>query len=210
MNELTTDSFIRMLDVTIDTVMENESYFSELDSHVGDGDFGASLSAGFRKIREEFETLDRSGIGSLLRGCGMIIMGACGGVTGPLWGNAFREAGKYSKDKSSLNLAEYLGMLEAVTARIKREGGAEQGDKTLLDALIPAVESMRESVAGKHDIGKAFARASEAASAGAEETKNFAAKKGRASYLGERAIGFPDPGAVAVARILEAIAKDLG
>jgi dihydroxyacetone kinase-like protein len=209
METLTTDTFVKMIGIAIDTVVQNEKYFSELDANIGDGDFGASLAAGFRKIEESLDTLDRDSIGSFLRGCGMIIMGACGGVTGPLWGNAFREAGKYAKDKQALELSGYLEMLEKVTARIEKEGGARQGDKTLLDALIPAVESMRKSAADGRSVKQAFAAASDAAAAGAEATKKIPAKKGRASYLGERTIGFPDAGAVAVSRIFEAIAQKI-
>jgi dihydroxyacetone kinase len=207
MDTLSIEQVVDIIRFLAEKIEEQQAYLTQLDSDIGDGDFGASLCGGFRKIRDNIESIDKGSIGAVLKECGMIITDTCGGVTGPIWGSAFREAGRYALNKETLNLLELTEMMEAVTEKIKKQGGAERGDKTLLDALIPAVEAMRAGVSENVSIDHAIARAAERATVGAENTKKIIAKKGRARYLGERTLGYPDPGAVAISLLLNMLSN---
>jgi len=193
------------MNIVIDTVLENEGYFCELDSAAGDGDFGSSLASGFRGIQASWETLDKNDIGAFMERCGMIMMEKCGGASGPIWGTAFRQAGRYAKGKEKMDLKEVSDFFQALINGVQKMGGAKLGDKTLLDALIPAAESLKNSASKGEDLLSAFRKSVEEAEHGAESTKEIAARKGRALYLGDRSVGFYDAGAKAVAVILSAI-----
>jgi dihydroxyacetone kinase-like protein len=197
--------FVDSMNILIDTVMENESYFCELDSAAGDGDFGSSLANGFRGIRSSWEMLNKNDIGAFMERCGMIMMEKCGGASGPIWGTAFRQAGHYAKGKEKMGLKELSDFFQAMVNGVQKMGGAKLGDKTLLDALIPATESLKSSASKREDMLLAFKKSVEAAENGAESTKEITAHKGRASYLGDRSIGYYDAGAKAIAVILSAI-----
>jgi dihydroxyacetone kinase len=197
------------MDRVIDTVIENEDYFCELDSAAGDGDFGTSLANGFRAIRDSWSGLEKGDIGAFMRACGMIMMEKCGGASGPIWGSAFRRGGRYAQGKQSLDLQELSEFFQALVSGVQKMGGAQLGDKTLLDALIPATESLKKSASAGEDILSAVKKSVEAAEKGAEKTKEIAATKGRAQYLGDRSVGHYDAGAKAVAVILAAICRDL-
>jgi len=201
MKYLTTSDYLDIVSVMADVVVENESYFCELDSKAGDGDFGTSLAKGFKAIKENWEDLNKEDIGSFMRACGMIIAESCGGVSGPIWGAAFTQAGRYAKGKNKINIVELSELYQSMVDGIQKTGGAEIGDKTLLDALIPAVESLKGSALRNEDIISSMRKFVEEAVNGAESTKGIVARKGRASYVGERSLGFPDPGAMAVAII---------
>ncbi|MBN1837945.1 MAG: DAK2 domain-containing protein, partial [Spirochaetales bacterium] len=138
-----------------------------------------------------------------------IIMQNCGGASGPIWGTAFRQAGRYAKGKGQLSLEELSEFSQAMVDGVQAIGGAKLGDKTLLDALIPATESLKASAASGEEMRKALDKSAEAADKGAEGTREISAAKGRASYLGERSIGRCDAGAKAVAIILKEIARRL-
>jgi dihydroxyacetone kinase-like protein len=193
------------MNIVIDTVLENEGYFCELDSAAGDGDFGSSLASGFRGIRASWEMLNKNDIGAFMERCGMIMMEKCGGASGPIWGTAFRQAGRYAKGKEKMDLKEVSDFFQALINGVQKMGGAKLGDKTLLDALIPAAESLKNSASKGEDLLSAFRKSVEEAEHGAESTKEIAARKGRALYLGDRSVGFYDAGAKAVAVILSAI-----
>jgi dihydroxyacetone kinase-like protein len=190
------------MNIVIDTVLENEGYFCELDSAAGDGDFGSSLAKGFRGIRSSWESLNKDDIGAFMKDCSMIIMEKCGGASGPIWGTAFRQAGNYAKGKERMDLEELSEFFQAMVNGVQKVGGARLGDKTLLDALIPATESLKCSAAEQEDMLLAFKKSVKAAENGAESTKEIAANKGRASYLGDRSVGYYDAGAKAIAVIL--------
>jgi len=186
-----------------DIIIENEVYFCELDSPAGDGDFGMSLSKGFRQLKAEWDCIPDDDIGAFLKGSGMIITEHCGGASGPIWGSAFRASAKYSEGKAALNAVEVAALFQACAAGIQKRGGASLGDKTLLDALIPAAEGMRLN-AGKGLFPMLRAGAT-AAAKGADKTKEIVASKGRASYVGERSLGHPDAGAMAVSIIFKSL-----
>lgn len=200
---------INVVDIMSDIILKNEVYFCELDSAAGDGDFGMSLSKGFKVLKAEWEDLSKDDIGAFLKGCGMLITEHCGGASGPIWGSAFRAAGKYSAGKTELNLKELGELLQSAIDGIQKTGGAKLGDKTLLDALIPAVESLKTSNETGEDMLEAMKKSAKEAVLGGEKTKEIIAKRGRASYLGERSINFPDAGATAIGIIFTGIVEKL-
>ncbi len=198
MRTISKDNVISTVAAMCNIIIENEVPFCELDSVAGDGDFGMSLAKGFKQVQAQWGELETEDIGAFLKSCGMIITEHCGGASGPIWGSAFRGMGKYAQGKSELTLAEMGEMLQSAIDAIQKRGGAKLGDKTLLDALIPLVESIKASAAAEHALQAAFNQAAEAAVAGAEKTKLISASKGRASYVGERSVNFPDAGATAI------------
>lgn len=191
------------------TIVDNTVYFSELDAVVGDGDFGYSLQGGFEVVLSDFETLDRTSVGNLLKKIAMIIVAKVGGSSGPMWGTAFLRAGATAADKVSLSGQDVVEMLNAASAGIMQRGGASLGEKTLLDSLVPATESLERSLsdpatAADHGVA-AVQRMADVATKAAEETKSMVAKRGRAAYTGDRSIGSVDAGAMAIGIILQAI-----
>jgi dihydroxyacetone kinase-like protein len=189
---------------------ENEKYFGDLDGEMGDADFGKSLAEGFRAIQAEFDRIDHSDIGVLLLKCGMIFAANVGGCSGPIWGTAFMRAGMTAKGKTVLTLADVVAMGRNAVQGMQARGGASPGDKTLLDAVIPALDKIEEvSKTNSDDVAGAMHAAAEAATAAIEGTRNWVAKRGRASYAGERTIGTLDPGVVAVATMAAAVVKEL-
>lgn len=209
MDRLNTADIVRIVDIMSDIIIENEVYFCELDSIAGDGDFGMSLAKGFKVLKNEWEGLSREDIGSFLKDCGMLITEHCGGASGPIWGSAFRSAGKYAAGKDSVDAKELGALLQSAVDGIQKRGGAKLGDKTLLDALIPATEAIKASGEAGEDLPEAMKKGAEAAVAGAEKTKEIVASKGRATYLGERSINHPDAGAMAIGIIFTGIVNKL-
>lgn len=201
MDTITVQHVMDSMDAVIDTVLKNEGYFCELDSAAGDGDFGSSLAKGFRGLRSKWESLNKDDIGAFMRSCGMIIMEKCGGASGPIWGTALMQAGRYAKGKKRVDLKELSELFQSMVNGVQKIGGASLGDKTLLDALIPATESLRDSALEHEGMLLALRKCVKAAENGAESTREIAAKKGRASYLGDRSIGYYDAGAKAIAVI---------
>jgi dihydroxyacetone kinase-like protein len=190
-----------------ETAIANEQYFCQLDSVVGDGDFGYSLARGFEKVLEGFDTFDRSSPGAFLKKVGLVVASRVGGTSGPIWGTAFMRAGAAAGGKTTLDGADAVAMLRAAVDGIMARGGASLGEKTLLDALVPAIDSLEAGLARQPEDGgvAALAAAADEAKRAAEATSSLVAKRGRASYTGERSIGSPDAGAVAMGVLLAAI-----
>ena len=201
----TTEFVVRTI---ADTVLENEQYFCELDGVVGDADFGYSLARGFEIVLEEWDAIDRSTPGSFLKRVGMIIPSRVGGVSGTIWGTAFLRAGMTAGAKSELSSEDVIALFRAAIEGIKKRGDADLGDKTLLDALMPAVDELEKSFKGGNDTASALDAAAVVARQSAEATRPMLAKRGRAAYTGERSIGTLDAGAVAIAVLFEAVAQD--
>lgn len=193
--------------VIADTVLENEAYFSELDGVVGDGDFGYSIARGFEKVLKDWDTMDHSTPGNFLKKVSSAIVSVVGGVSGTVWGTAFLRAGMTLGNKTEITRPDVIAMLRAAIEGIKKRGNCDLGDKTYLEALVPAVDSLEKSFNEGKDTQAALEEASKAAREGAEGTRPMIAKRGRAAYTGERSIGTLDAGAVAVAVIFEAITK---
>lgn len=197
--DVTTANVIKTVSLMADVVLENEVHFCDIDSVAGDGDLGMSLSKGFKQIKKDWEEIPKEDIGVFLNGCGMLLTEHCGGASGPLWGTAFRTMAKYAKNKEKLEASEIGELLSQAVVGIQKIGGAKLGDKTLLDALIPAAEAVKTHA--HSGVSVAIKEGAKAAQEGAERTKKFKATKGRASYVGERSLNHPDAGAVAIAVI---------
>jgi dihydroxyacetone kinase phosphoprotein-dependent L subunit len=211
MTKASIDDVDLVLKTMATTIVDNAEYFAQLDSIVGDGDFGYSLRNGFEVVLSDWDSLDRSSVGSLLKRVGVIIAGKVGGVSGPIWGTAFLRAGATAGDKTELAPEDVIAMLRAAIAGIMARGGASLGEKTLLDALVPAADSLEAAISdpslqGDHGV-LAIQRAADVAVKAAEETKPMLAMRGRAAYTGERSIGSVDAGATAIGVILQAIAS---
>ena len=189
------------------TCVDNEKYFSDLDAVVGDGDFGYSLARGFENVIAEWDEYDRSDLSTFIQKVATTMSGRIGGSSGPIWGTAFLRAAISVKDKNDISQADVVAMLRSAVEGIMKRGGASLGDKTLLDALVPLTDAI-EADLDKGLDGKAVAQhAAEVARTAAEETAKLEAHRGRASYTGERSIGSPDPGAIAMAVLAERVAE---
>ena len=187
-----------------ETIIENKDFLTDLDREIGDADHGVNMARGFQAVLEKVPQ-DNTDIGAVLKKTGMTLLSTVGGASGPLYGTAYMEAGKAAAGRNSLEAGDYRAMLDAAIAGIQKRGKAVRGEKTMLDALIPALEAF----SAKQESGAALPEAMDAACAaardGVEFTKTIRATKGRASYLGDRSIGHQDPGATSAALTLEAI-----
>ncbi|MFI8520669.1 dihydroxyacetone kinase subunit DhaL [Streptomyces sp. NPDC085481] len=173
---------------------------TELDSAIGDADHGANLKRGFAAVTAALEKEPPATPGAVLVAAGRQLISTVGGASGPLYGTLLRGTGKALGEEERVSRAALAEALAAGVAAVGRLGGAQVGDKTMLDALVPAAEA----------LGASFAAAREAAEAGALATVPLRARKGRASYLGERSIGHQDPGATSSALLLAALAEVAG
>ena len=187
------------------TAVDNEKYFGDLDAVVGDGDFGYSLARGFEKILEGWDDIDRSDIATFLKKVGMIVTSRIGGTSGPIWGTGFMRAGMAADSGSDLSGDAVVRMLRSATDGIKTRGQSDVGDKTLLDALVPMTDRIEQEIQSGSDAGAVLAAAAQTAREAADATVDMVAKRGRASYTGERSKGSVDAGAMAVAVIVEQI-----
>jgi dihydroxyacetone kinase-like protein len=168
------------------------------------------MARGFEVVLESFGDIDRSSVGSLLKAVAMMITGRMGGTSGPIWGTAFLRAAVVTGGKTTLEPVDVVAMLRAAIEGIKQRGKAELGDKTLLDALEPAVDKLEEVLSAGGASLQALQAAAAIAESSAEKTREMLAKKGRASYSGERSVGTLDAGAVAVALMFNQIASKWG
>ncbi|MGG1629638.1 dihydroxyacetone kinase subunit DhaK [Rossellomorea sp. NRS-1567] len=214
----TLGNIIYLVDKMSDIIIKNEVPFCELDSHAGDGDFGMSVSKGFKQLKREWKDIlgqENLTIDSFLDASSMVIMEYCGGASGPIWGSAFRAAGKAAEDRVELTVKEFADMLQAAVKGIQDTGersfgrGAEVGDKTLVDALVPCADSWSESAANGEDFKTAFEKGAAAAVEGAEKTKEIVARMGRAGTVGDRSLGHPDAGAYALGVIFTELSESL-
>lgn len=213
---ITLNNMIYIVDSMSECVIRNEIPFCELDSHAGDGDFGMSLAKGFKQLKADWDEItqeNNSDIGSFLDACSIVIMEYCGGASGPIWGSAFRAAGKAAGTKKSLTLSEFADMIQATVKGIQSTGersfgrGAVVGDKTLIDALVPYADTLTACATSGKSLETALLEATEAAVEGAKSTEKIAARMGRAGTVGDRSIGYPDAGAHGLGVILTDISK---
>lgn len=217
-DRLTLDNIVYIIDRMSEVIIANEIPFCELDAHAGDGDFGMSVAKGFKQLKREWKILmaEHTGsIGDFLDACSLIIMEHCGGASGPIWGSAFRAAGKQAGDRTVLSPEDLASVMQATVEGIQQTGersfgrGAVVGDKTLMDALIPFADSLKASAQAGLSMKEAASAAAEAAVQGAEATKHIVARMGRAGTVGDRSLGYPDAGAHALGVIFTDIAKEL-
>ena len=187
------------------TAVDNEKYFCELDAVVGDGDFGYSLARGFEVVVSDWDSLEYSDIGGLLKRVAIVLSKNVGGASGPIWGTAFLRAGGSLAGADEPTGEQVIAALRSAIDGIKQRGESDLGDKTLLDALVPAVDELEAALPEGPDV--ALERAAATARERAEATKGMLAKRGRASYTGERSRDSVDAGAIGVAVLLEAVSK---
>lgn len=183
-------------------------HLTQLDSAIGDGDHGVNMTRGFRAV---VAALDGDELpGRQLIVAGKTLVSTVGGASGPLWGLALRRAGRALGDAPDVEGQGLVQALDAALAAVVELGAAEPGDKTMVDALGPAVEALRERLDAGGELESALEEAADAAEAGARATTPMQARKGRASYLGERSVGHQDPGATSTALIIRALGRAVG
>lgn len=210
---INTAGMVKIIDKMADIIIANEVHFCEMDSVAGDGDFGMSIAKGFRELKTVWKSRKKGNIGEFLRSCSEIIMEYCGGASGPIWGSAFRYAGKAAGDATEIGLKGLAEIMQAAVKGIQETGersfgrGAVVGDKTLIDALVPAADVLTASAKAGEKLIPAMDKAAKAAVAGAEATKKIAARMGRAGTVGERSIGHPDAGAYGLGVIFTELVK---
>jgi len=190
---------------TAAVIEEQRDHLTQLDAAIGDADHGINLSRGFTAVLSALETANPATPGAILTLTGSTLISKVGGASGPLYGMAFRSAGKALGDTADVDLAGLAAALEAALAGVQRLGAAREGDKTMVDALAPATGAFSKAVAEGAPEADALAALADAAQAGAAATIPMQALKGRASYLGPRSVGHEDPGAASTALILTAL-----
>jgi dihydroxyacetone kinase-like protein len=186
---------------------ENREYLTELDAAIGDADHGINMDRGFQMVLKKLPGVEDKDAGTILKTAGMALVSSVGGAGGPLYGTAFMQAGTAVAGKHELQAADLLAILDAALKGVVMRGKANLGDKTMVDAISPAVAAMREAVNNGADAADALAKAAAAAEKGMHDTIPLLAKKGRASYLGERSIGHQDPGATSSYLLIRTMAE---
>lgn len=203
---ITTADTLQWLQLLAQTLRENREYLTQLDSAIGDADHGINMDRGFKAVMEKLQTQAEMDIGSLLKLVGTTLVSTVGGASGPLYGTAFLRAGMAMAGKRELYEADYIALLEAAIEGIKARGKAQPGEKTMLDALLPALKAAKAAEAAQSNLVEITRQASSAAEEGMKATIPMVATKGRASYLGERSAGHQDPGATSSWLILKTLA----
>lgn len=204
-----TDFFITILENIANKVVESRDYLTDLDRAIGDGDHGINMSKGFNAVLGKLEDMRGKDLGTILKSVAMTLISTVGGASGPLYGTAFLRAATPVNGKMNLEKEDILNIFEKAIEGIKTRGKGEVGEKTILDSLVPAYEALKESYGKGESNLEAFKAAESAALEGVEYTKTIVAKKGRASYLGERSIGHQDPGATSTYIIIKSIKDTL-
>ena len=200
------DNVLEWIKLCVKVINENKDYLVQLDAAIGDADHGANMDRGFQAILNKMPEISDKDIGTIFKTCGMTLLSTVGGAGGPLYGTFFLQAGMKTAGKMELSLEDWTNALEAALSGVVMRGKAELGDKTMVDALTPAVNALKQAAEKKLPIGKALALSAEAANQGMVGTIPLVARKGRASYLGERSAGHQDPGATSTHMLLKAAA----
>src|SRR5258707_15174027 len=202
---ITTEDTVRWLNQLAQVLHENRDYLTQLDSPIGDADHGINMDRGFKAVIDKLPTVAGTDIGSILKTVGTTLVATVGGASGPLYGTAFLRAGTALAGKQELQPSDVALGMDAALEGIMARGRAQRGEKTMVDALAPAVDAFKASI----NVGQPVADALEAAAVAGEQgmlaTIPLVATKGRASYLGERSAGHQDPGATSVTLFLRAM-----
>jgi phosphoenolpyruvate---glycerone phosphotransferase subunit DhaL len=191
-------------------VGEQRQELVRLDTAIGDGDHGTNMDRGMRAAVEKLDATDADDIGALLKTVGMTLVSKVGGAAGPLYGTLFLQMGMASSGRSELDLAGWSDALEAGVKGVQARGKAELEDKTMIDALVPAVDALRAAAGEGAELGDALRRSADAAEQGMLATIPLEARRGRASYLGPRSVGHQDPGATSSHLLLRTAAARFG
>jgi len=202
---VTKKQVVRWLENTATVLHENKEYLTELDSPIGDADHGINMDRGFQKVLEKLPSVADTDIGNILKTTGMVLISSVGGASGPLYGTFFMRGGAAVLSKEELSNDDLFKLLQAAVEGVVQRGRPQLGDKTMYDAWAPALESVQQALANGHDTLTLLRLATAAAEQGMKDTIPLQARKGRASYLGERSIGHQDPGATSSYLILNAL-----
>jgi phosphoenolpyruvate---glycerone phosphotransferase subunit DhaL len=189
-----------------DVVSEKRMDLVRLDTAIGDGDHGTNMDRGMKKVVEKLDSTEGGDIGADLKAVGMALVSSVGGAAGPLYGTLFLQMGSATAGNDELDLDGWTAAVEAGVKGLQARGKAEPGDKTMIDAWLPALDALREG----GDLGEALTRSADAAEEGMKATTPMEARRGRASYLGPRSVGHQDPGATSTYLLLRAAAETLG
>ncbi len=209
MTELGAEDLARWIRACAERLHVEAGRLTELDAAIGDADHGSNLDRGFTAAVATIDAEAYAGPGALLKAVGMTLVSTVGGASGPLYGTFFLRCGTALGETATVDAASWGAALRAGVAGVQARGKAEAGDKTMYDAWQPAVDAYDAALAAADDLGAALRAAADAAASGRDATVDLVARKGRASYLGERSRGHLDPGATSTALILEAAAATL-
>ena len=204
---MTNEDVLHWLERTADVLQENRTYLTDLDSAIGDADHGINMDRGFSAVRKKFPEMATMDAATQLRNVGSTLVSTVGGASGPLYGTAYLRAAGAVAGKQELTSADIVAMLEAFLGGIVARGKAQTGEKTMVDALTPALNAAKQALNEGATLEQVTSRAAAAAEEGAKATIPMLATKGRASYLGERSIGHQDPGATSSWLILRCLAE---
>ena len=189
------------------TIADNKEYLTDLDSAIGDADHGINMNRGMQAVLAKIDGLETNDIGLLFKTVGMTLVSTVGGAGGPLYGTLFLQLGVATGGMTEIDAKAWLEALRAAVSGVQARGKAEAGDKTMLDALMPARDALAEAVGEGAGFAEALRRSMEAGEDGAKATIPLVARKGRASYLGERSAGHQDPGATSSYLLLKTAAE---
>lgn len=204
-----TDTLVDWISGFRDAVTEKREWLTELDSAIGDADHGANMARGMSAVGEKLAAGTPATVDELLKTVGMTLVSSVGGASGPLYGTFFLRMGMTAGAVTELDAAGLASALRAGLEGIVARGKAEAGDKTMFDAMAPAVDALDAAIAEGADLSTAARRAADAAAAGRDATEPLVARKGRASYLGERSAGHLDPGAASTAILFDTLATSI-
>lgn len=206
---VTRDHIVRWLEATAVVMRDNKEYLTQLDAAIGDADHGINMARGFNKVAEKLPSVADKDIGNILKTIGMTLISSVGGASGPLYGTFFMRSGMTLAAKEELDDDDLFKMLKSGVEGILQRGRPQLEDKTMYDAWSPALEAMEAALQNGQDTRGALQAAVAAAEQGMKNTIPLQARKGRASYLGERSIGHQDPGATSSYLMLKALLDTL-
>jgi dihydroxyacetone kinase-like protein len=204
---VTRDDVLKWVRAYAEVIAENKEYLTDLDAQIGDADHGANMNRGFQAVLTKLPDNEGKDIGAILMAVGMALLSKVGGAGGPLYSTIFIQAGKSIDGKMEFGLEDWVKALETATSGVINLGKASLGDKTMVDALIPAVEALKEASQQGLSLGEGLKKSAKAAEEGMIATIPLVARKGRASYLGERSAGHQDPGATSTFMLLDTAAN---
>jgi dihydroxyacetone kinase-like protein len=206
---MTKSQVLKWLEATAAVIEENRQYLTDLDSPIGDADHGINMDRGFKKVMTKLPGVEDKDIGAILKAAGMALVTSVGGAGGPLYGTLLMDAGKAVAGKEELSDDDLVSLLDAGLKGVIRIGKTNLEDKTMVDALHPALEALKEAVADGKDTVEALHLMTDAAHEGMKATIPMLARKGRASYVGERSIGHQDPGATSSYLLLKTLTETI-
>jgi phosphoenolpyruvate---glycerone phosphotransferase subunit DhaL len=205
-SSLSYDDVLAWVKAYASTIAESKEHLTRLDSAIGDADHGINMDRGMSAALAKLDGLENGDVGTLLKTVGMALISSVGGAGGPLYGTLFLQMGTATAGKSELEPDDWRAALEAALAGVQMRGKAEPGDKTMVDALMPGKDGLAEALSEGADFADALRRSAAAAEEGMRATVPLVARKGRASYLGERSAGHQDPGATSTYLLLKTAA----